>query len=75
MEKFGGYDFFNEWSFDLWRKIDTHCSINVLIIGGYVRRLFVPLLMFDEATIFVNTYATGERKRNASVFLDVKTRL
>jgi len=47
----------------------------VLIIGGYVKRLFVPLLMFDEVTIFVNTYATGERKKNASVFLDVKARL
>jgi hypothetical protein len=28
--------------------------------------------MFDEVTIFVNAYATGERKKNASVFLDVK---
>jgi len=75
MEKFGGYDFFNGWSLDLWRKIDTHCLINVLIIGGYVKRLSVLLLMFDEVTIFVNAYATGERKKNASVFLDVKARL
>jgi len=47
----------------------------VLIIGGYVKQLSVPVLMFDEVTIFVNTYTTGERKKNASVFLDVIARL
>jgi len=68
MEKFGGYDFFNGWNLDLWRKIDIHCLINVLIIGGYVKRLSFCLLMFDEMTIFVNTYATGEKKIKMQVY-------
>jgi len=72
MEKFGGYDFFNGWSLNLWRKIDTHCLINVLIIGGYVRWLSVPLLMFNEVTIFVNTYATGEKKKMQMYFWMLK---
>jgi hypothetical protein len=25
--------FLNGWSFDLWRRIDTHCLINVLMIA------------------------------------------
>jgi len=73
MEKFGGYDFFNGWNLDLWRKIDTHCLINVLIIRDYVRRLSVHLFMFYEVTIFVNTYATSDRKKKCKCIFRCKS--